>query len=182
MQPPNCKKILLKSKEMSKRQNIKIALYGYGNPEKQDAGLGVQCARKLEKWIREEEPDLNVDIECRTQLEISDVERIAGKDIVIFVDSSKENISDFYLSKVVPANHGEEAVPERLIYLCKKRFNKTPMAFKLHIRGYKWRDCSQLSEKAAQNVMKAIQFLKEKLKKPDVFIHAYEDKCSIDIV
>lgn len=158
-----------------------MALYGFGNPEKQDDGLGVECAGNLEKWIREEEPSLAVDIECRLQLNPSDAKVIAKKDIVIFVDSSRENISDFYLSKVVPNEQGDAVTPGRLIYLCEKQYKKAPMAFTLHIKGYKWRDCPHLSRKAAENVMKALQFLKEKIKKPDVFIHAFEDKCSIDL-
>lgn len=34
---------------------IKILIYGYGNPGRQDDGLGNEFIKRMEKWVRSEE-------------------------------------------------------------------------------------------------------------------------------
>lgn len=164
------------------KEQVKMLLYGYGDTAKQDDGIGCECASCIEKWIREEQPGLSVETLCRAQIDPYDSEVIAGKDIVIFIDSSRENISDFYLTRAsLQGDMKDPATPGHLLHLCKNIYKKIPMAFILHIKGYKWREASQPSQKASANLIKALQYLKEKIMHPEAFVHVFEDKCSIDL-
>jgi Ni,Fe-hydrogenase maturation factor len=166
------------------KNQVKMLFYGYGDTSKQDEGIGTACAACLEQWIKEENIDLSVQVERHSQLNVANVETMADKDIVVFIDSSKENISDFYMSKVVPTpEYGADGVitPGHLVHMCTKMFQSEPLAFVLHIKGYKWKEHNPLTNKAQYNLCKALEFIKEKIKNPAVLIHTRNKRCSIDL-
>ena len=78
---------------------MKILVYGYGNPGRQDDALGIRLAENIEKWIADENIP-GVDVDFNYQLNIEDSERISPFDIVIFADASIEVIDDFIFTKV----------------------------------------------------------------------------------
>lgn len=162
-------------------KNVKMLFYGYGNSHKQDEGIGIACAQCLDHWVKTENIQLSVQVANNSHLNVEDVELMMDKDIVVFIDSSKENISDFYLSKVVPTT-SETVSPGLLMEMCRKMYNRTPLVFILHIKGYKWNDEQPVTQKANSNLCKALDFLKEKIQHPDVLIHAQEAYCSIDLI
>jgi hydrogenase maturation protease len=169
-------------KGMEKQNQFKMLFYGYGNTSKQDDGIGIACAECLEHWIKNEKINVSIQVARNPLLDVSDVENLADKDIVVFIDSSKENISDFYMSKVVPAPEANGLVtPGYLIYMVNSMYNRTPLAFILHIKGYKWKEDQPFSQKAQMNICKALEFLKEKIKNPEILIKAKEESCSIDL-
>jgi hydrogenase maturation protease len=168
---------------MNKQNQVKMLFYGYGNTTKQDDGIGVACAECLQQWINQENIDLSIQVERNAQLNVSDVENIADKSIVVFIDSSNENISDFYMSKVLPSEQqiNGKISPGYLLHMCNTMYNRSPLAFMLHIKGYKWNEDKPLTHKAQYNLCKALEFLKEKIKNPEVLIHAQNEQCSIDL-
>ena len=147
----------------------RILIYAYGNPGRQDDGLGNRLIEELEKWVVENNIH-NVEIESNYQLNIEDAEKISGKDLVIFVDASTEQIEDIRFSVVEPSEGRSEytthaASPAFVLALCIKLYNKHPETYLLQIRGYEWEFKEELSEKAEKNLHKALGFLKEKLRK-----------------
>lgn len=155
---------------MNNKQNILI--YGFGNPGRQDDGLGIYLSEKIESWIKKENLD-SIKVDCNYQLNIEDVAEIADKDLVVFVDASKEEISDFIFTEVRPSavtEYTTHAVsPSYIYYLCDIIYNKTPDTYLLHVKGYKWDFLEEITDEAKNNLSKAYDFLKDFILNSKVF-------------
>jgi hydrogenase maturation protease len=148
-------------------QKKSILIYAYGNPGRQDDGLGNRLVDALEPWIRENGYD-QVELDSNFQLNIEDADNIREKDIVVFVDASIEDIEAYEFSVVEPSGGRSEftlhaASPAYILALCIKLYNKHPETYLLQIRGYEWEFQEGLSQKASQNLNAAIEFLKHKI-------------------
>jgi hydrogenase maturation protease len=142
----------------------RILIYAYGNPGRQDDGLGNRLIEELGKWIDSQDIQ-GIELESNYQLNIEDSLKIAGKDIVIFVDASNEDIEDIHFSVVEPSEGKSEftthaASPSFVLALCIQLYSKHPGTYLLQIRGYSWEFREGLSEKAEKNLKKALEFLK----------------------
>ncbi|KPK81373.1 MAG: hypothetical protein AMS27_15510 [Bacteroides sp. SM23_62_1] len=147
----------------------RILIYAYGNPGRQDDGLGNRFVEEMEKWIRENNI-LNVELDSNYQLNIEDAVKISDKDLVFFVDASTEQIEDIRYAPVEPSEGRSEftthaASPAFILALCIKLYHKHPETYLLQIRGYEWEFKVGLSEKAEKNLSKAVEFMKAKLGK-----------------
>lgn len=144
---------------MKKLDNKTIVL-GIGNNGRQDDGLGWSVLDYLKKQ------NIIFDLEYRYQLQIEDAELISNYDRVIFVDSTiEETEQGFYLKLCFPSekyNFSTHAlVPETILYLSNKLYNRNPEAFIFGIQGYEWNLKIGLSERGFQNFNKAIKYLKK---------------------
>ncbi len=154
----------------------RILIYGYGNPGRQDDGLGNAFVQRMEDWV-EKEKLAGFEFESNYQLNIEDAANIAGKDLVVFVDASQEEIDDFQLTpvnesaKVTFTTHA--ASPGYIFNLCREMFDHTPAAYLLHIKGYEWEFREGLTKKAEINLEKSLEELKTRLKNPETLIHAF---------
>jgi hydrogenase maturation protease len=54
----------------------KILVYGIGNPGRQDDGLGILFAEKIEEWLQNQ-GFINVEVTSNYQLNIEDAEKIS---------------------------------------------------------------------------------------------------------
>ncbi|MCD4745021.1 MAG: hypothetical protein K8R58_01840 [Bacteroidales bacterium] len=152
---------------------MKILLYGYGNPGRQDDGLGNEFVNRMQEWINKEGIK-NFEFESNYQLNIEDAHVISDKELVIFIDASDEDIQDFCISKVTESSKmsftTHSASPGFIVDLCKKLFNKSPLTLLLHIKGYEWNLKEELTEKAEENLNKAMNYFKQKFKNPKLLI------------
>ncbi len=144
-----------------------ILIYAYGNPGRQDDGLGNCLVDELQPWLSEREID-NVELESNYQLNIEDADNIRDKDVVVFVDASIEDIVDYHFGIVEPSEGKSEftmhaASPAFILALCIKLYNKHPETYLLQIRGYEWEFTESLSKRAQENLDKALAFIKEKI-------------------
>jgi hydrogenase maturation protease len=145
----------------------RILIYAYGNPGRQDDGLGNRFVEELGKWINDQSIQ-GIELESNYQLNIEDSVKIADKDIIIFVDASDEDIEDIHFSVVEPSEGRSEftthaASPAFVLALCIRLYDKHPKTFLLQIRGYEWEFKEGLSEKAEKNLQKALEFVEGKL-------------------
>ncbi|HHH53299.1 MAG TPA: hydrogenase maturation protease [Bacteroidetes bacterium] len=151
-------------------KDLSILIYGFGNPGRMDDGLGYETVKMLEEWTAKNGMS-NISFDCNYQLNIEDAYEISKKDIVIFVDASKEEIDDFAFttvnrnSKMSFTSH--EASPGYIYYLCESLFNKSPKTYLLHIKGFKWDFKQGISKIAKENLYKAVSYLKIILQNPD---------------
>jgi hydrogenase maturation protease len=146
----------------------RILIYAYGNPGRQDDGLGNRFIEEIGKWI-EKENLAQIDLESNYQLNIEDAFTISDKALVVFVDASVEDIEDFRFSVVTPSEGRSEftmhaASPAFILALCHKIYNKHPVTYLLQIRGYEWEFREGLSEKAEKNLYSALEYMKGKLR------------------
>jgi hydrogenase maturation protease len=149
-----------------------ILVYGYGNPGRQDDGLGIRLAEQLEEWAAGQKLG-NIHFDSNYQLNIEDAEIISHYDLVIFADASVEEITDgIALTRLTGENElaftTHSASPGYIVHLCLSVFDHCPDSWLLHIKGYEWEFREGLSTEAEQNLDKAVKLMKEVLIKPEV--------------
>jgi hydrogenase maturation protease len=145
---------------------IQILVYGYGNPGREDDGLGIELVKSLETWSKQSSLK-GIEFDSNYQLNIEDAEIISGKDVVIFADASTEEIDDFILTEVTAESEAtfttHAASPGYILQLCNDLFGKCPRVYLLHIKGYQWEFHEKISEKAGHNLNSAYEFMKNYL-------------------
>lgn len=143
----------------------KTLVYGYGNPGRQDDGLGAACIKKLEDWlVLHPSDDLKTD--TNYQLNIEDAATISEVQKVVFVDASIEDIDNFSFTTVLASDAKVEfsmhaVSPAFVVDLCQKIYGKVPEAFLLHIKGYEWDFKEGLTFEATRNLDEAFVFLQK---------------------
>ena len=159
---------------------MQILVYGYGNPGRQDDGLGIELVNRLEEWAIDAGLE-NVEFDNNYQLNIEDAEAIAQKDLVIFADASEEEIKDFCFSRVDGTGKlaftTHAASPAYIVKLCQELFQKTPQVLLLHIKGYEWAFQEGLSARAMENLDQALGFMKMMLEHPETAAELIEKIC-----
>jgi len=144
-------------------ENNSIFIYGFGNPGRQDDGLGPAIIKKLE-----DDKIHGITTDCNYQLNIEDADNIAQSDVVIFVDASLDADEPFSFRKIEPSSvitfTTHSMSPESVIALCSDIHNRVPVAYVMGIRGYEWDFEEGLSSKAMDNFNQAYAFLLEKIK------------------
>ena len=157
-------------------KKVKVLVYGFGNPGRQDDALGDEMINKIEAWVKEHQIK-NVETDSNYQLNVEDAEKISQKDVVIFVDASQEDIHEFKFEHLNPSSKKVEFTmhsvsPEYVLHVCKDLFNKEPRTCLMAIKGYEWDFEEGLSDNAKLNLEQAFQFLTRKLEAYiDVEIH-----------
>ncbi|MCD6565713.1 MAG: hypothetical protein J7K53_07185, partial [Bacteroidales bacterium] len=74
-----------------------ILIYGYGNPGREDDGLGNAFVGAIRSWI-EKNKLTHIEIDSNYQLNIEDADIMARNDIVLFVDATEEPIENFCIT------------------------------------------------------------------------------------
>lgn len=151
-----------------KHQTIII---GYGNPGRQDDGLGPSFIKKLTKLLSKQRPELLIEkdplqihLQTSYQLTVEDAYDIFAYDQVIFVDASLNGQAPFSFTEITETNDSvlgsHSLTPNAVIRLCETLYNKTPKAFILGIKGYEFDLFDEhLSSQANTNMLAAVQFL-----------------------
>ncbi len=142
----------------------RILVYGYGNPGRQDDGLGVMLAEELEKWCSENHL-VQVSTDTNYQLNLEDAAGIANYELVIFADASHEKITNYRFEPLLPSENTEFTMhavsPGFILHLCSQIFHQQPAAYLLHIRGYEWEFMAEPTVKARKNLSEALDFVKK---------------------
>jgi len=140
-----------------------IYIYGFGNPGRQDDGLGPAIIDKLEQ-----ENIAGITTDSNYQLNIEDAHNISGSDIVIFVDASIDAEEPFTFKRIQPSNEitftTHSMSPESVLALAKDIYDKDIEAYVLAIRGYEWEFNEKFSPKASQNFNEAYVFLTDRIR------------------
>lgn len=148
-------------------QSIKVLVYGYGNPGRQDDALGNEMVEKIKEWATKNH-FTNIETESNYQLNVEDAELISKKDVVVFVDASQEDIHEFKFKHLEPSAEKVEfsmhaVSPEYVLHVCKDLFGKTPKSCQMAIKGYAWEFQEGLTDNARLNLEQAFQYLTRRL-------------------
>jgi hydrogenase maturation protease len=146
-----------------------VLVYGYGNPGRQDDGLGVALVEQLAAWAASEHlPGLTFD--SNYQLNVEDALAIAGHDLVIFADATGEGADAFSFRRLAPhatiAFSTHAMAPESVLALCAELYGKQPPTWLLTIRGFAWEPNAAVTTAAQANLAAALAFLKTWLRGP----------------
>ncbi len=145
-----------------KNYGIKILVIGIGNCGRADDGLGWSFIDE----IKENLPD-NYDCEYKYQLQVEDAELISHYDVVYFVDAHKEQFDKGFTwgeghPVAIHSFSTHELAPGTVLYLSKSIYNKLPKSFILGISGLSFELKMGLSDKAKENLSKALEFFNQK--------------------
>jgi hydrogenase maturation protease len=112
-----------------------ILVIGYGNPGRQDDGLGPALAEALEQLRL---PDVTVDSDY--QLTVEHAEMASRHRVVVFADATTEQQQAFTWSQVEPGAAGirftsHHLAPADVLALARDLFGANPAGYVLAIRG-----------------------------------------------
>ncbi|MCX8122941.1 MAG: hydrogenase maturation protease [Spirochaetes bacterium] len=143
-------------------KNVKCLLYGYGNPGRQDDGLGIELAMLVEN---DHLLHQYVDVDYNYQLNIEDALTISEYDMVIFADAALNIDKPFELNRIQPAHTitftTHELSAESILALCHDLYDKKPESYMLAIRGYEWEMGLPMTDMAKRNLNDAYKFVSE---------------------
>jgi hydrogenase maturation protease len=137
-----------------------ILVLGYGNPGRQDDGLGPAVASAIESlgWP-------NLTAFDNYQLNIEDALEVAAHDVVWFVDAARSGPSPFSVHNVSPAASIEFTShlmrPEAILAIARECCGGSPRAFLLAIRGYEFEFIEALTPGATDNLHAALAMLND---------------------
>ena len=137
----------------------RVLVLGYGNPGRQDDGLGPALAEALAALSL---PGVSVDSDY--QLMVDDAASFREADLVVLADAAVQGPEPFFVQRVEPrsgasfTSHGVDG-PE-LAGLARDLFHVTPPVYQLGIRGYLFDTFEErISDKARANLEEALRFL-----------------------
>lgn len=136
----------------------RILIFGYGNPGRQDDGLGPALIDRLESRGMS-----GVVLDSAYQLSIEDAANIAEYDSVVFVDADLKVAEPYAIHPVRPAVNitftSHQMGPESVMALCEQMYGKTPDCWMMGVRGYEFDFGEALTERAGKNLEEAFSFI-----------------------
>lgn len=136
----------------------RVLVLGYGNPGRQDDGLGPAVAAGIGSlgWP-------NLTALDNYQLNIEDAVDAAAHDVVWFVDAAKTGPAPYAVHDVSPSptiDFTSHIVrPEAILAIARQCYGAAPRAFLLAIRGYGFEFVEELTPGAAGNLAAALAML-----------------------
>jgi hydrogenase maturation protease len=141
----------------------RVLVLGYGNPGRQDDGLGPALAAGIDclGWP-------NLTAFDNYQLNIEDAIDVAAHDFVWFVDAAKAGPSPYAVRELSPASSIEFTShlvrPEAVLAIANQLYGRLPRAFMLAIRGYEFAFTETLTPGATDNLREALAMLTERIR------------------
>ncbi|MGD9613035.1 MAG: hydrogenase maturation protease [Kiritimatiellia bacterium] len=121
--------------------SLPILIYGYGNPGRQDDGLGPALVEELEAWARAEGL-AGLVFDSNYQLNAEDAFAVAESRAVVFIDAAKEGGAPFEFRPLAPQNEiafsTHAMAPGSVLALADELYGARPPAWMLAIRGEAW--------------------------------------------
>ncbi len=145
----------------------RVLLIGYGNPGRQDDGLGPRLAERIAAAGLP-----GVDVDSDYQLTVEDAHAAAACTAVVFADAAVNGPEPFSLQPVAGdatpgfTSHGVE--PAEVVGLARQLFGSGVQGYALAIRGYAFDTFEEkLTERAAANLDAAAAFITSRLRARD---------------
>ncbi len=136
----------------------RVLILGYGNPGRQDDGLGPAVVAEIERLGLP-----GVVAQDNYQLFIEDAADVAEADTVWFVDAARTGAEPFEIRRLEPAQDiafsSHQVKPEVILALAKRYCGRAPEAWLLGIRGYEFAFIEELTGRARENLRQAVAAL-----------------------
>lgn len=140
----------------------RVLVLGYGNPGRQDDGLGPVAAAEIGKldW-----PGVTA---CDNyQLVIEDAVEISEHDVVWFVDAARSGAEPCEVRSLSPALDiaftSHLVKPETLLAIANRYYGKLPQAHLIGIRGYEFEFLEGLTDRASGNLAHAVALIRGRI-------------------
>ena len=134
----------------------KILVLGFGNPAREDDGIGLAIAERI--------CNTDVTVESNYQLTVEDSSTIAEFDAVVFVDASVDSREPFTFERVKPRRSESfsthSILPADVLGMSHEMFGSVAEGYMLSVRGYSFRMFTEeMTAQARENVDAAVRFL-----------------------
>ena len=141
----------------------KILVIGYGNPGRQDDGLGPALASAIEGLAIP-----GVDVDAGYQLDVEDALAVSQHDVVVLADADVSCDPPFRMERVQADRTlgftSHSVPPGMLVAMAEDLFGGRAEAWILGIRGYRFDEFGEgLSEPARLNLDAAVAALRTKI-------------------
>ena len=147
----------------SPRREARVLILGYGNPGRQDDGLGPAAVAEIESMRLP-----NLTAFDNYQLNIEDAMDVASHDIVWFIDAAKTGQSPYSVRAISPSSTIEFTShivrPEAILAIARQCYGAAPQAFLLAIRGYEFEFIEALTPGAKDNLHAALGMLTDRIR------------------
>lgn len=142
----------------------KLLVIGFGNPARQDDGLGPAFVEAVEKLGLP-----HVVVDSNYQLTVEDAEAISHYDTAIFADASLEGDEPFTFRRIVPQNRREVSThsvePAAVLGLAQEAFQARTAGYLLGIRGHSFdMFVEEMTSRARDNLAAALAFMEPLLR------------------
>jgi hydrogenase maturation protease len=140
-----------------------VLVLGYGNPGRQDDGLGPAVAERIEalRWP-------HVTAYDNYQLNIEDAVEVADHNVIWFVDASRTSAAPFTVEEIAPSATLEFTShlmrPQAVLALARQYYGSAPRAYLMAIRGYEFEFVEALTPAATDNLRLAVDMLEKRLR------------------
>ncbi len=154
---------------MNKNNTKTKLIIAYGNPYRNDDGVGHYIADKIQKWADEEKID-EITIITAYQLDIDMTEDISLSESVFFLDAhiteySPEIVINKIEAKKTNGFTTHVFTPSDLIALVNQLYNKNPPGTLISVPGYNFDMGEELTPETKKKADRAIDKLKHFLTK-----------------
>jgi len=144
-----------------------VLVYGYGNPGRQDDGLGIALVDRLESWAAAEKIG-GLAFDSNYQLNAEDALAVAESRAVVFVDATGEGEGPFEFRRLAPqaaiAFSTHAMAPEGVLAFAAELYGARPPAWMMAIRGHAWEPNEPPTAAALLNLAAAQEFLQSWLR------------------
>lgn len=145
-------------------RELNLLIYGYGNPGRQDDGVGIVLVEQLEAWVKAE-GIAGIVFDANYQLNAEDALAVAEAAAVIFVDATPRGRAPFTFKRLTPQQvisfSTHAMAPESVLALADELYGARPPAWLMGIRGQEWAPNGPLSAPAQANVAAAGVWLRD---------------------
>jgi len=140
----------------------RVLVLGYGNPGRQDDGLGPAAAAEVGTW---DWPGVTA---CDNyQLVIEDAVDISEHDVVWFVDAARSGAEPYEVRRLSAAHAitftSHLVKPEALLAIAARYYGKSPEAYLVGIRGYEFEFLEGLTHRARGNLAQAMALIRHRI-------------------
>jgi len=154
---------------MKKNDTNTKLIIAYGNPYRNDDGVGHYIANKIREWADKDKID-KITIITAYQLDIDMTEDISLAESVFFLDAHVEEYSpEIVINKVEPKKSNgfttHVFTPSDLIALVNQLYNRDPSATLISVPGYDFDMGEELTTVTRKQADRAVEKLKHFLTK-----------------
>ena len=136
-----------------------LIVFGYGNPGRQDDGLGPAAVEEIAKLGLH-----GVATQFNYQLNIEDADEAGKHDRVVFVDAAEGGPEPYAVHRVRPSRAASFTThvmsPEVVLAICRDYYGRVPPAVLVAIRGYEFDFGEALTPSARHNLGLAVDHIK----------------------
>lgn len=135
-----------------------VLVLGYGNPGRQDDGLGPAAADRIAGLGLK-----HVDVDSDFQPAFEDALEMMAHERSLFIDAAAWGPAPFFLRRVQAspalAFTSHLVRPEAVLALCQRTWGRVPETWQLGIRGYCFGCGEAMSPRAQENLKQALSFI-----------------------